>query len=404
MSTVDKKMRIGILTHYYNSSNYGGNLQAYALCRVIGSLGCEVHQIQYDRSKDNLFWSNRNKSCSTLRRIIRKPYWQLRSMYHNACIGREIAEKLKSREKDVRGFNQALIPHSPRVYNYTDMAAIVLDYNVFITGSDQVWHPLAVCDAYLLDFADGQKYPKFSYAASIAVESLSEQQLERYRRSLRDYQAISVRENNAVEIVRPITELSVEQVLDPTLLLGVEQWNEIAVDNIIQGRYVFCHFLGNDERHRAVATEYARENELKIVTIPYLSDGYAKRNRNFGDVQLYEVGPAEFISLIKHSECVLTDSFHAAVFSLLYQKEFFTFDRSVTQSMGSRLYSLMDLFDVQEHFCDNERKMSMEYICNVEPIDYGRRFPKFEDMKKKSMEYLRGNLEMAQRRLNGDES
>ena len=396
MNTTEKRMRVGIITHYYNSSNYGGNLQAYALCRVVDSLGYEVYQIQYDRSEDKPFWRDKRNIRYIPKCLLKKIYFMLRAMYRNICTDREITDGLIKRAVAIHRFNQGMVPHSPGVYTRKDIASAVEEYDIFITGSDQVWHPMAVCEAYLLDFVDGKKFPKLSYAASIAVDVLTAVQMNRYQDSLKDYQAISVREGNAVEMVKSMTDISVEQVLDPTLLLDVEQWNELAVAEKIQERYLYCHFLGDEEQPRIMAKEYAREKGLKIVTIPYLSGSYRKCDADFGDIRLFEVGPPEFISLIKHCDCVFTDSFHATVFSLLYHKEFFAFDRSTVQSMGSRIHNLTELFDVQDRFCASQQRLSMEYIRSVDKINYGKAFPKFEEMRRKSLDYLCENLKIAQ--------
>ena len=90
-----------------------------------------------------------------------------------------------------------------------------------------------------------------------------------------------------------------------------------------------------------------------------------KCDEKFGDVKLYDVSPGEFVSLIKYSDCVFTDSFHACVFSNIYEKNFFVFPRSGADKMSNRITSLISLFHNQERFCDSSEKQSMEYINSI---------------------------------------
>lgn len=395
-------MRVGILTHCFGSSNYGGNLQAYALCRVIASIGYHAEQIQYDRREDEPFWKIHR--AVTVKKRIGKLYHAFFRKPVSFVNNWPVRADLKKRTDAIRRFNLQEIPHSDAIYTQRDISKCVEKYHAFITGSDQVWHPDAVCNAYLLDFVQGDRYSKFSYAASIATDQLTDPQLERYRSSLADYQAISVRENNAVEMVQAITDLPVVQVLDPTLLLSAAQWDEIATDKRLDEKYLFCYFLGDSKEQRKLAQDYAQKHQLKIVTLPYLLGAYRKCDQDFGDEQLFDVSPGDFISLIKHADCVFTDSFHAAVFSLLYQREFYIFERQAAQSMGSRLRSLTELFGIQDHFCDTPRKASNQYIESLQKIDYSGTFHRFEALKEESLAFLKTNLVLAEKKLSKHEN
>lgn len=399
--TNDKK-RIGIFTHYHNSLNYGGNLQAYALCRVLSDLRYDAQQVAYDRRHDPSFW--KNSSHSIVYRLAKFVYRAFISRPLNAYRNRSVLISLKARRNAFLTFNHDAIPHSDTVYSHKTLSECIGLYDVFITGSDQVWHPSAVCEAYLLDFVDGKKTPKLSYAASMAVDSLSATQLSRYQQSLSDYQAISVREANAVSILQPAVSVCVEQVLDPTLLLTDEQWDAFVPKRSIEAPYLFCFFLGDTPKHRSLAEEYAKKHGLQIVTLPHLSGSFRKCDKDFGDIKLYDVSPPDFISLIKYSACVFTDSFHTSVFSIIYHKEFFIFDRSSSQSMGSRIVSLLDLFGFQERYCNVPSKMTPQYIGSLQALDYTVPFPKFDTMKNCSLAFLQRNLDIATGRMTSHEN
>lgn len=383
--------KIGIITHYYCSKNYGGNLQAYALCKVIHDLGYDVEQICYKRWEDPPLW-HKKKNFGFLVRCVKRLFCissRMLQVFHPVAN-----QKIKKREQCILSFNCDFIPHSKKDYSYQTICDANQDYDVFITGSDQVWHPQAVCKAFLLDFVEKNK-AKISYAASISVNELSEEQKMKYQQSFSDYNAISVREENAVDLLRTITPIIPQWVLDPTMLLSQKQWDDICTPRKIPEPYIFCYFLGDDSCHRKIAETYAYVKGLKIVTLPYLMGRYRKCDYRFGDEKLYDVSPAEYISLIKFADVILTDSFHATVFSLLYQREFFSFDRRKSKGMGSRLHSLTSLFGLEERFCDTPEKTSISYISSLKPIDYTRSFENFQFMKTKSLEFLQNSIDNA---------
>lgn len=389
------KIRIGIITHYYKSLNYGGNLQAYALCKLLNDKQIVAEQLCYERKHEPQ--ADRVKRMKGIK--IRKVFCVL----SNKIKKKRLPVQMNSRMHAILEFNQGKIPHSTEVYDGKTISDANKDYDVFITGSDQVWHPKAICSAYRLDFADSAK-AKFSYAASIASDVLNEEQKDLFRKSFIDYMGVSVREESAVELLGELSPVEVEWSLDPTLLLTCEEWDQICPESLIQEKYLFCFFLGDDENMRNIAVEFAKKHHLKLVTLPYLLWQYRKCDLKFGDEQLYDVSPEQFISLIKHAEYVFTDSFHASVFSAIYQREYFIFKRIGGSSMESRIYSFVKLFESEDHFCDTTEKATIDYIGQLEPLDYSGAFPLFEEMKEKSLAYLEKNLLKAKERLELNEN
>ncbi len=368
--------KIGIVTHYYKSNNYGGNLQAYALCEYINKrFGYDAEQISYNRS------AKYNLKC-----FIRETVLFLRD-YKNLFL----VFKLKKRIKAILSFNQQKIRHSTP---FTDSTIYRTNkvYDAFITGSDQVWHPIAVCPVYLLDFVQKGK-TKFSYAASLAVDEISDETREKFRKSLESYTGISVRENNVVSILDDVTEKNVECVLDPTLLLEPEDWDKVCEKCDIPEKFVFCYYLGDDDNLRDIASKYAVKRNLRIVTLPHIHGFYRECDAKFGDYGLYDVSPAQFITLIKNAETVFTDSFHASVFSIIYKKNFYVFERNSKQSMASRLYTLTEMFGLEGRFCDTEEKATIDYIESINGYDYSINSDRFNEAKIKSDAFLEMNLE-----------
>ena len=380
--TNDKQIKIGIISHYYKNNNYGGMLQAYALCRKMNDLGYDAMQISYAMQNSRFAY------CGAL---MKAAVCMLQFIKH--CLSSFphfiVQSKIDKRLRSLDNFRKN-IPHTKKVYdikNITDCN----DFNVYITGSDQVWNPSWVDDAFLLNFV--QNKIKISYAASLGVGVIDDKASERYKTALADYSAISVRETNAVGLLQGITNKPIELVLDPTLLLTADEWSEICEGDFPKEDYVFCYFLGGQEDERCLAKEYAKGKGYKLLSIPYLNGSYRKTDAKFNCEKVYDVSVGRFINLIRHAKCVFTDSFHASVFSHIFHKEFFTICRGNSETNGSgRLYTLTEIFDTKERVLDTDKKKSLQYITDLPLIDYSKKIEKYNRLKDTSIKFLK-NIE-----------
>lgn len=371
--------QIGIITHYYGSKNYGGVLQAYALCQFLKNQGFDAEQIQFDKDKGE-----------SIKRRLGKAYRYTLSIPRRIKY-RRLYKEIRGREVKFAAFRDGAICHSKEVFTQDSLNRLAKEYQLYITGSDQVWHPNAVCDAYLLDFGiEGIK--KMSYAASIAKDTLSVEESGRYKKAFKDYAAISVREKSAVELLRPITPVEIQWVVDPVFLLRREEWKSLVGSKCDSERYALCYFLGNDSTERKIAKEYAKCKNLKLKVMPFLNGEISEDDLDYGDERIINASPSEFVQLIQNAEIVFTDSFHATAFSLLFERQFYVFDRSFQSSMGSRIESLTELFSVQDHYCNIPNRTTFDYIYETASIDYSKKFTAFETMRKSSISYLLGNI------------
>lgn len=365
-------MKVGIITHYYQSQNYGGNLQAYALCAALQKLGYQAEQISLKRSR-----SVKSQVKTLLRKGLEARY---------VSVNRQ----LRRRKKAISGFNSGRIPHSP-VYQESTVSQCACRYDAFITGSDQVWHPLACCDAYLLGFAPEDKC-KLSYAASFSTDKLPEHLRAHYQSRLRRLQAISVREESALSLLARLSVPNGEVTLDPTLLLSPEEWLEIAEPCPVEEPYLFCYFLGQDPAQRALAQEFAKKHALKLVTLPHLLGRYRKCDRGFGDIPLYNVSPGQLLSLIRNAQYVFTDSFHVALFATLFDRQHFIFKRFGAEEMSVRILSLTRLFGTQARFGDEPEKCTLTYIDALPTFSFQNIPPEYGEKKRASIRFLQDHL------------
>lgn len=383
------KQRIGITTLYYNSLNFGGVLQAYALCEALKQLGYDAQQILVQRvyvnSTRKVKWYEYFNVAKIFRKIKR-----MATAKKETKQNKSLANIVAQRKKAFESFYN-LVPHS-QVYLQTELEKCLDDYDTFITGSDQVWSCGELDSPYFLGFVpEGKK--KLSYAASIGKTSVDPRLQEVFESELDKYDGISVREQDAVALLKPYTEKEVVWCLDPTLLLDKKDWERVASDRKIDDPYVLCYFLGDDLAHRKLATEYAKNHGLKVVTFPHYPGNYHSADEGFGDICLADASPQDFLALIKNAAMVFTDSFHASVFSWRFQKEFFVFGRKQHKGMAGRLYSLMNLLELKGRFIEELDKNTLDCIETTAKLDYAKPFKEYEAMKTSSIAFLKKYLD-----------
>lgn len=363
-------MKIGILTHYYNSFNYGGNLQAYALVTSLIESGYDAEQICYQRTNDFIFGHNPTPTIKCV---------QLAKKIINTVRKRNIYK----RERCIIGFNRNTIVHSDKIFTKNELDIIGNGYDVLIVGSDQVWHPQAVCDAYLLNFPSEAK--RIAYAASFAVNELDREVVDYYRPCLKRFKSISVRETTGSELLHKSLGIDANVVLDPVFLLARERWEMVVENREINEPYVLCYFLGAGADEREAARTIANQNRLAIVNLPYLS-GKNISDRGFGKYKLFDVTPGQLLGLISNAACVITDSFHASAFSILFHKPFVVFDRmtgNVRSGMESRIDTLLNTFRLQNCKGDIFNPSGMPTDCDWDKVE-----TILAQKRKESMDFL----------------
>lgn len=358
-------MKIGICTLYYKNLNYGGNLQAYALCTVLKSINHTPEVLPYYNH------SRAYEMLSNIKQSIRKKNALDSLLSKRNCAMKRFADS---------------IPHSNVYYSNTIHKANK-EYDCFITGSDQVWNPDWINPYTALSFTDRSKRTA-SYAASTGKTTLNAEQTSRLKAVLKRTQFISIREKESIPALQELTDKPIEYVLDPTMLPQKEQWDSICAERMIDDKYMFCYFLGNNENLRKVAREYAVLKKLRLVTLPYLNGKYRSVDDGFGEIQLYDVSPNQFLSLIKYASFVMTDSFHATVFSHLYEREFVV-SGGGRDEMGCRMKSLTELFGTEQRYIPEHDDVTVEKLMELENEHLYLKWQDFEQMRQKSLDFLK---------------
>lgn len=323
--------KIGIITFYFNNYNYGGILQAYALEHFLNNkLSDDIYaeQICYDREK------------------VKLPLWD--RVLRFICRGnlkKKLFSRMSKRNIDFSNYSaidrfvRTEINHSNKIYdgrNYTDTQN---EYDIFICGSDQIWNPIAIRDAYLLI---GITKKKISYAASIATGILKLPEHIKLKRSLADFSAISVREDSAKIQLEHLIDKKIVTVVDPVLLLHEDDWNNITSEPPMKEPYIFTYFLGT-VGESALNYSNKHKNGRKIISI----EGLRFDANDKTEAVLKGIGPREFLSLIKNAEEIWTDSFHALTFSIIFERQFRVFSREGGNSdMSERIRDLLELVNL----------------------------------------------------------
>ncbi|WP_195545800.1 polysaccharide pyruvyl transferase family protein [Bacteroides finegoldii] len=373
-------MKIGVVTMFKHTPNYGGALQAYALPTFLCKMGHEAEQIFFD---DSNVCEREKLSCLKSIEIEAKVFlWNMIQRLKHPLH----TFKYQCRFREMVRFGMDVTPHSNKFYHYNDIAETANLYEMYIVGSDVVWTPTLNSPILLLKFVPEGKR-KISYAASFGTSILTPLQQQRFKADLANYHAVSVREKSMISVLESATGKKVEHCLDPTLLLEREDWDKICSPRIIGEPYAFSFFLGNNVNARITAIEYAKKKGLKLVNIPYLWEQYSDF-AHFGDIRLSKVSPKDFISLIKYSEYIFTDSFHVCVFSQIYQRNFFTFRRNSTDKQSIRITDFLELTGFLERFCGTTERETYAYCDSIEEADYNKTSEALQVMRQQSIEYL----------------
>lgn len=383
--------KVAIVSCYFKK-NYGSLLQAYATQKILDKLNIENETINIDENID--FKKGKKKFYKS--QILNFPFIKSKIGMIKLKLDRKVNKKLNKnleiREKKFEEFRNKFRLTKPFT-TYEEIAQQCENYSDVLVGSDQLWLPVnVVSDYYTLNWVPNN-INKVSYATSFGISSIPKKYYDKYRKFLSRIDFISVREKNACELVKDISGKDAELVCDPTLLLNKKEWLEIQEEKpIVKGNYILCYFLGKNIEHRKFAEKLKERTGYKIVSINHC-DEYVKYSDKFADEIPYNIGPGEFINLIRNAKYVCTDSFHGTVFSLINKVNFFTFERfagkNIKMSTNSRIYSLLELVALEERLIKESNQLEKKINEN---INYDKVDDVIENFRQTSIEFLKQAL------------
>lgn len=337
-------MKIGILTYHF-SDNFGALLQAYALRRWLIECGHTAEFINYHPSYVEQGGSLLlPTSKERIKANIKILYLYFANMQRKLAGNPDQSLKFEEFRRHILGVN------GPHFDSLEKLRSTVLDHDVMIAGSDQIWNPSAqkgLDPAYFLAFGNN-RIRRLSYAASFGKDTLAHEFHDEVRPLINGLDAVSIREQSGVEIAYNLTGRQIACVPDPTLLhTHYQELLDFSQDR--QEGHVFCYALRTAEGIRQVAETAARKYQTHIIS-PY---NIHRRWREIGTT-VYP-GPADWVRQIAHAHCVVTNSFHGTVFSIIFRKPFVVVGLPGGKAgLNARARNLLSSLGLMHRFLDAE--------------------------------------------------
>ena len=381
--------KVGIITLYHANYNFGGLLQSYALPKALKEyFGIDAEQIDYIPAAQKLKSQKDNKK-GLLQQLYQCVY----------KLGIFLFDKINKANLNCRkqAFDDFInkIPHSESAYNYDIIDKSLNSYDIFVCGGDQIWNE---CEGsknikvYTLQFVPPE-YKKIAYAPSMAIMEASPDFKKIMSDGLNGLDAVSVREKQSLSVLKPLTDKDIEVVADPVLLLTKDEWKKFAGETDNKGKYILCYLLGDSTEHRKAVKKIAKRLGLPVWTFPHiLLNVVRKCDLFFGDIHDFTSGPREFVGLIKNAQLVITDSFHACVFAMIFKTPFEVFERNKIGekgNMNSRIYDFLEEYHLESQLAT---KKELTELKEIPKIDFTYAHEHWNRRREESLAYLENAL------------
>ena len=371
---MNKDPKIGIIT-MHKVLNYGSALQAFALQKIISDAGYRVELIDY------IFPNKKVKKSiySIIKKILLYIFFGV------------------STEKKQKNFNhfysEFYCCSKQTYYSSQDLVKCPPKYDIYITGSDQVWNPTHIKNdnSFLLDFAPDDA-ARISYASSFSTKDIDENLTSRYAKYLSRYKYLSVREQSGKDLIYKITSKTAEIVCDPTLLLTKENWEELITKQElpINKPYILAYIL------RYAYDPYPEINKilndiqrlLGGMRIVFLDWSFVNSYRK-GAAVIKNSGPLDFINLISNAAFVITTSFHGTAFAINLEIPFYSVVSKYNND--TRITDLLEIVGAQDRAISYDDK-NIDYTISM---DFGPIREKLSQFRDKSKLYLFSSIQNA---------
>lgn len=362
--------RIGTISYniYCNFTNYGSALQTWALHQAMRKL--DVHPVLVDYCPDIL--------------ADKDPLNPFGNMWDKDEESKKMVELTmpairKNFEKFDRFYHERF-DRTKRVYTSANFESVMDEVDTFVCGSDTIFCP----DEFGFDDGYYANYPcmrgnSVAYAPSFGDPHFSDEDYGKLNERLQNFKAFGLREQMMVPYVRDHVTVPVEKVIDPTLLLTQNDYNTIATERIVEEPYLLMYARRYNPKMEAYAEKIAAEKGWKIVDISLRATNAEK-----GHLMFYEAGVEEFLSLVKHAEYIITNSFHGMIMSVQYRRPFVIFSR---EQCDTKITELLELFGLTDRMLING---SEQY----EPIDYESVHKRIANARAKAQDFLKMELSL----------
>lgn len=390
-----KKIGLAVVTY---KDNFGSALQTYATQEAINQLGIETGIFDITgvkKSMDNkkkLFYLKRMLNPDEFKYVTSKFFSRKKKASGNG----EYAKNMAIRHNVYQKFYAKELKFLPHVEGWKALGNQAAACDAVLVGSDQLWRPSNIAGEYFtLEFVP-EKVKKIAYSTSFGVAELPKGMYKHAKKFLNRIEFLSVREDTGAKLVKKITGRDIPVVCDPTMLLRPDEWMKIQNETpIIDGDYILTYFMGDNQQHREFAKRLRQETGFKIVGLLHGSV-YLPEDEKYVDYAPYDIGPGEFINLIRNAKFMCTDSFHGSVFSILNKTPFFAFRRYEDKSENSsndRIYTLLKWTGLSDRMLYGTENIKEQINKS---IDFTHVLSAVEKKRVESLEYLKKSLEIGE--------
>lgn len=373
-------MKVGILTRHH-IYHHGAILQAYALQEILSNSSYQVEIIDY-----------RSVSHERTNKIIAvQPISLIKNVSLFYYITRQVTlvgwsflniDRRIHKKRIYDAFISQFMRYSPTIYRSSEELNEATLYDAYIVGSDQIWkvnnEERGIEHPFFLPFVPKDKV-RIAYAASFGKDVLPEKYEAELQELLTNFDTISIREKSSIPFIQKFTELPVVNVLDPALLMERKDWDEIVSNPIVPEKYLFVYSVTWNRNLAKFAKRVADATGLKMVCI---GPDYTKLG-----LRDAVCGPDTFIGYIKNAAFVVTDSFHGTVFSIQYEKPFYSYPPKGEEIRISDILSLLGISDRLIASAD-------DFIDTDEVIDYNSVNMILEKQRVFSHDFLQASLSL----------
>lgn len=318
--------KIGILTTSH-AINYGAVLQAFSLKKRIEEITLkEVEIINYCGDE----WIAGRKVFrrnTELKNLLINFMSLLRIQYRNNR--EELVEQFDAFKRDYLDIQGKIIHSSEELKG-------LQGFDTLICGSDQVWNMNLFNDpAYFLTFAD-RNTDKIAYAASIS-DNMSKEQMKIIAERVKDFKAISVREQDDAQRLSEVLGRTVEAMIDPVFFHSADKWRlMLSIKDNNTSKYLFVFLISHQEQDQRTIEKVKGNRKVKVLNLHPIN--YIK-----GDEVINCCNPCEFVKMIANADAIITDSFHCTAFSIIFNKVFYNIKRPTRNNRIENLYQKLGI-------------------------------------------------------------
>lgn len=361
-------MKISVIT-LHRVTNFGSLLQTYATQKTLEKLGHEAQIVDFVPEGLTFFRAVWPKGHSTVKRLIKFLPLALCNIIQYSMSDSFLRKYIHLTDK--------------RYSSYGQLSSDVPEADLYLSGSDQVWNtqnnnPPADLGAYYLAFAGNAK--RVAYAGSFGKDDFSPEEAAQVTAWLKDYAAISVREDTAVDTLHSFG-LDGVHVVDPTLLLTPEEWKQLCTKKAPKPGYVFIYNLNRNKVLEQAAVAIAKKKGLRVINFADTFEFVGGAENRFGN------DPLDFLNCLSNADYVVTDSFHGTAFSLNFSKQFLSIP---APKYNCRLESILRMTGIQDRMFTTVEE-ALEKIET--PIDYTSAQEKLNQARARSIGFLKEALE-----------